>query len=155
MIIRAPADHIFSMQKIPELEIQIIHESEEVDRANPYNFVLVSKLYMVSKFSSKIETNLGEYLNPVVRGGGVLKTEKLVRLIDGFPVNLGIARCSCTKEQLKLFHAGWTCSASWRENISSYSKEICNNSNSSWALERRRPTTRRFCVVEIFIRSVK
>lgn len=67
MIIRAPADHIFSMQKIPELEIQIIHESEEINRANPYNYILVSQLYMVSKFSSKIETHLGEYLNPVVR----------------------------------------------------------------------------------------
>ena len=111
MIIRAPADHIFSMQKIPELEIQIIHEVEEVNRANPYNYVLVSQLYMVSKFSSKVETHLGEYLNAVVRGGGVLRTDKLVKLIDGFPVNLGIARCSCTKAPLRPFPAGSTCSA--------------------------------------------
>ena len=118
MIIRAPADHIFSMQKIPELEIQIIHESEETNRANPYNYVVVSQLYMVSKFSSKVETHLGEYLNPVVREGGLLRTAKLVRLIDGFPVNLGIARCSCTKAPLRLFHAGSTCSAFSSENTS-------------------------------------
>jgi hypothetical protein len=99
------------MQKIPELEIQIIHESEEDHRANPYNYVLVSQLYMVSKFSTKIETHLGEYLNPVLRAGGVLSTSKLVKLIHGFPVNLRIARCSCTKAPLRLFLAGRTYSA--------------------------------------------
>ena len=88
-----------------------MHESEEVSRANPYNYVVVSQLYMVSKFSSKVETHLGEHLSPVVREGGVLRTDKLVKLIEGFPVNLGIARCSCTKAPLRPFPAGSTCSA--------------------------------------------
>lgn len=54
MILKIPADHVFSMQKIPDLEIQIIHVATEHDRTNAFRYVMFSQLYMVSTFTSKI-----------------------------------------------------------------------------------------------------
>jgi hypothetical protein len=54
MRLKIPADHVFSMQNIPDLELQIVHAAAEVTRANPFHFVMFSQLYMVSKFTNKI-----------------------------------------------------------------------------------------------------
>ena len=54
MILKIPADHIFSMQKIPDLEIQIIHVASKHDKTNAFHYVMFSQLYMVSSFTSKI-----------------------------------------------------------------------------------------------------
>jgi hypothetical protein len=54
MILKIPADHVFSMHKIPDLEIQIIHAASEESRVNSFRFVMLSQLYMVTKFTNKI-----------------------------------------------------------------------------------------------------
>jgi hypothetical protein len=64
MILKIPADHVFSMQKIPDLEIQIIHAATEDNRANSFRYVMLSQLYVASTFTSKIETDISRYFGP-------------------------------------------------------------------------------------------
>lgn len=81
MILKIPADHVFSMQNIPDLEIQIVHSNAEISRNNPYHFVMFSQLYVVSKFASKIETTLSKYFNVGAKDGDVIETNKIVKIL--------------------------------------------------------------------------
>ena len=88
MILKMPADHVFSLQKIPDLEIQIIYTTKDHSPAHPYRHVLLSQLYMASKFNSKIETELSRYFHSNMRDGDIIHTNKVIKLIQGFPVLL-------------------------------------------------------------------
>ncbi len=124
MILKIPADHVFSMQKIPDLEIQIIHTATEDSRANSFRYVMLSQLYVASTFTSKIETDLSRYFGPQARDGDVVETAKIIRLIEGFPVSQSLCRCSCIRARQRAFPAGATYFASSKESTNWSDRKI-------------------------------
>jgi len=54
---------------------------------------MLSQLYVVSKFTNKIETVLGKYFNIHTMSGNIVETEKIVKIIEGFPVKIILFRC--------------------------------------------------------------
>lgn len=93
MVIKIPPNHVFNLQKIPEVEIQINHVGRDLNESNPIKFIMLSQLYVLTKFTNKIETILSNHIHNSLHSGDILHTSKLVKIIDGFPVNVLRFRC--------------------------------------------------------------
>jgi hypothetical protein len=88
-----------------------VHKCEEVTRDNPYHYLLLSQLYVVSKFTNKIETNLSKYLHAAIRDGDVVDTAAIVKMLDGFSVTPPPRSSSCTAARPRPTPAARTSSA--------------------------------------------
>lgn len=93
MVIKIPPNHVFNLQKIPEVEIQINHIGRDLDEKNPIRFIMLSQLYVLTKFTNKIETILSKHIHSNLQNGEILQTSRLVKIIDGFPVPFLSFRC--------------------------------------------------------------
>lgn len=49
---------------------------------------MLSQIYVVSKFTNKIETIISEQIGSNMKDGDIVQTGKLIKLIKGFPVRL-------------------------------------------------------------------
>lgn len=61
-------------------------------------------MYVVSKMTNKIETVISSFINAQLKDGDLIPTNKLIKLIEGFPVFLYLFRCWCIKVVLKPTH---------------------------------------------------
>lgn len=93
MLIKIPPNHVFNLQKIPEVEIQINHIGRHLEDNNPIKFIMISQLYVLTKFTNKIETVISKHIHNQLQNGDTFQTNKLVKIIDGFPVYILSFRC--------------------------------------------------------------
>lgn len=91
LLIKIPADHVFSPSKHASLEVQILFDCEVQSKENVFTSLMLSQLYMVSKFHDG--TQLSQQLHEATADGDTVSTSSLIRLIPGLPVPL--FRCSC------------------------------------------------------------
>jgi hypothetical protein len=138
LVVKLPAEHVFNMKKIPNLEIQIVHKCEEVTRDNPYHYLLLSQLYVVSKFTNKIETNLSKYLHAAIRDGDTINTADIVKMLDGFSVTNTLPSSSCIEARRKPTPAGKICSACSNGSTSSSVRRTTRRSSNSCRADRER-----------------
>lgn len=54
MVVKIPPNHVFNLQKIPEVEIQINHIGRDLSDSNPIRFIMLSQLYVLTNFTNKI-----------------------------------------------------------------------------------------------------
>lgn len=47
---------------------------------------MLSQIYVVSKFTNKIETIIADQISSDLQSGDIVKTGKLIKLMEGFPV---------------------------------------------------------------------
>ena len=57
MVFKIPANHVFNIKKIPDLEIQINHIAIN-DPSNPIQYIMVSQTYIMTNFQTGVNTVL-------------------------------------------------------------------------------------------------
>ena len=72
MLIKIPPNHVFNLQKIPELEIQINHVGINLPENYSIRHVMISQIYVVSQFTNKIETVLHHYFHQHLQNGDIV-----------------------------------------------------------------------------------
>jgi hypothetical protein len=101
MTINIPSHYILTKTSTPNLEVQILHKTDD-NQKSTHKYLMLSEMYMVSKFKHRIETLLHPYFNPNLSNGHIIETSKIIKTLQEFPVNFNLLRCLCIKVLLIL-----------------------------------------------------
>ena len=80
MVFKMPANHIPSLKKIPELEIQINHDILNPEPDNQIQHIMVSQSYVMTTFTKSINTVLSEQVYRGMGEGKVVRTGQIVKI---------------------------------------------------------------------------
>lgn len=83
---------------------------------------MLSQLYVTSKFTKMIETVLSKHLALDIPEPNIFRTSQVIKILDGFPVNMIRCRCWCTEEQWRVTPAELTSWSLWKNNTSCWER---------------------------------